>query len=63
MVIDSRGTKARGIRRRRKCIECGHRFTTYERHSVGAGERRLTPREIREMLDYLCNRAESRQHM
>lgn len=30
-VIDSRATKeGRAIRRRRECIGCGHRFTTYE---------------------------------
>lgn len=31
-VIDSRAADdGRAIRRRRECIECGHRFTTYER--------------------------------
>src|SRR3972149_231053 len=31
-VIDSRLSKDRGvIRRRRECLECGRRFTTYER--------------------------------
>ena len=31
-VIDSRSAEeGRTIRRRRECIECGHRFTTYER--------------------------------
>lgn len=31
-VIDSRPTDDLGsIRRRRKCVDCGHRFTTYER--------------------------------
>lgn len=30
-VIDSRSTKeGRGVRRRRECTSCGHRFTTYE---------------------------------
>jgi len=30
-VIDSRATReSRAIRRRRECILCGHRFTTYE---------------------------------
>lgn len=29
-VVDSRGTKARGIRRRRECGLCGFRFTTRE---------------------------------
>ena len=29
-VIESRGASA-GIRRRRQCLECGFRFTTYER--------------------------------
>ncbi len=31
-VIDSRSAEdGRSIRRRRECIECGHRFTTFER--------------------------------
>lgn len=30
-VIDSRSTKEGGIRRRRECLHCGRRFTTYER--------------------------------
>jgi len=31
-VIDSRAAEeGRSIRRRRECIDCGHRFTTYER--------------------------------
>ena len=31
-VIDSRAAEeGRSIRRRRECMECGHRFTTYER--------------------------------
>jgi transcriptional repressor NrdR len=31
-VIDSRATDDdEAIRRRRECLECGHRFTTYER--------------------------------
>jgi transcriptional regulator NrdR family protein len=30
-VIDSRLSKdGRAIRRRRECLKCGHRFTTYE---------------------------------
>lgn len=31
MVRDSRiSTRTQAIRRRRKCLKCGHRFTTYE---------------------------------
>lgn len=30
-VLDSRDAKDGGIRRRRSCTDCGHRFTTYER--------------------------------
>jgi transcriptional repressor NrdR len=30
-VIDSRATENGGIRRRRECLECAKRFTTYER--------------------------------
>ena len=34
-VIDSRPSDGgAAIRRRRQCIECGHRFTTYERAAV-----------------------------
>ena len=30
-VVDSRSTKENSaVRRRRECLECGHRFTTYE---------------------------------
>ena len=30
-VVDSRATKeGAGVRRRRECLNCGHRFTTYE---------------------------------
>ena len=30
-VVDSRDTKeGEGVRRRRECLNCGHRFTTYE---------------------------------
>jgi transcriptional repressor NrdR len=35
-VIDSRDLSGGGaIRRRRECIECGRRFTTYERVEIG----------------------------
>lgn len=30
-VLDSRDSRDGGIRRRRQCLECGHRFTTRER--------------------------------
>jgi transcriptional repressor NrdR len=30
-VIDSRGTQEFAIRRRRECLDCGRRFTTYEK--------------------------------
>lgn len=30
-VIDSRGSEEFVIRRRRKCLDCGRRFTTYEK--------------------------------
>lgn len=30
-VLDSRDSRDNGIRRRRQCLECGHRFTTRER--------------------------------
>lgn len=47
-VIDSRpASKFQGIRRRRSCPECLHRFTTFEVHgknalfSVRARERRI----------------------
>ena len=30
-VIDSRDTDEKSVRRRRECLDCGYRFTTYER--------------------------------
>ena len=33
-VIDSRPTEASGIRRRRECLSCHNRFTTYETYEV-----------------------------
>lgn len=30
-VIDSRGSQKYAIRRRRECLDCGRRFTTYEK--------------------------------
>ncbi len=47
-VIDSRSAEeGRSIRRRRQCIDCGHRFTTYERAAyqplVRKREGRLEP--------------------
>lgn len=38
-VIDSRGTEENGIRRRRRCARCGHRYTTRER--IEAGHQRV----------------------
>ena len=29
-VIDSRTTQKRGVKRRRECVRCKHRFTTHE---------------------------------
>lgn len=33
-VLDSRDVEA-AVRRRRECLSCEHRFTTYERHELG----------------------------
>jgi transcriptional repressor NrdR len=34
-VVDSRpADRGAAIRRRRRCVECGHRFTTYERSAL-----------------------------
>jgi transcriptional repressor NrdR len=34
-VVDSREIdQGKGIRRRRECEKCGHRFTTYERPEI-----------------------------
>ena len=47
-VIDSRETKdGLSVRRRRECIDCGHRFTTYEH--LERGDMRVVKRDgIRE---------------
>lgn len=29
-AVDSRPTTGNAIRRRRRCVKCGHRFSTYE---------------------------------
>ncbi|MCD8199643.1 MAG: transcriptional regulator NrdR [Coriobacteriaceae bacterium] len=35
-VVDSRSSEdGTSIRRRRECLNCGHRFTTYEREELG----------------------------
>src|SRR5919201_1953607 len=35
-VVDTRLSEPRdAVRRRRRCLECGQRFTTYERYDVG----------------------------
>ena len=33
-VVDSRPTEASGIRRRRECLNCHYRFTTYETYEI-----------------------------
>jgi len=50
-VVDSRSTKeGRGVRRRRECNNCGHRFTTIE--EIIHAELRVIKREdIREEFD------------
>jgi len=50
-VVDSRSTKeGRGVRRRRECNSCGHRFTTIE--EIIHAELRVIKREdIREEFD------------
>ena len=46
-VIDSRDLAGGGaIRRRRECIECGRRFTTYERIEELTRELERRPREL-----------------
>lgn len=37
-VVDSRPTDASGIRRRRECLECKNRFTTYEMYEISNSE-------------------------
>lgn len=36
-VVDSRGTAGGTVRRRRECLTCGHRFTTFE-HAFDSSE-------------------------
>ena len=33
-VIDSRPTDTSGVRRRRQCLKCGYRYTTYETYEL-----------------------------
>lgn len=42
-VLDSRGTTENEVRRRRKCSDCGQRFTTYE--AIYQRNGYLSPRE------------------
>lgn len=50
-VVDSRSTKeGRGVRRRRECNKCGHRFTTYE-EIIHAELKVIKSGEIREDFD------------
>ncbi len=47
-VIDSRGVEGKAIRRRRKCLKCDHRFTTYESYLGPPGGRAaFLPREMK----------------
>lgn len=59
-VVDSRATISLGVRRRRKCDQCGRRYTTYEREGVdyedeaGTSVLGLTPEAasaLRRLLD------------
>ena len=43
-VIDSRGSRG-GIRRRRECLHCGTRFTTYEGRGEPSDEKELVAGE------------------
>jgi transcriptional regulator NrdR family protein len=55
-VIDTRGTSENEVRRRRRCSDCGQRFTTYETiHTPGERdkERRKEAREIMRKLSVL----------
>lgn len=57
-VIDTRGTAENEVRRRRKCSDCGERFTTYEAiyHRTGDSEKnrkakaKMLLAELSEML-------------
>lgn len=50
-VVDSRATKeGAGVRRRRECLQCGHRFTTIE--EIIQAELKVVKRDnVREELD------------
>jgi transcription repressor NrdR-like protein len=57
MVVDSRPTED-GVRRRRHCEACGHRFTTYERPEGDPGgqqERDVNAAARRLILKVLAN--------
>lgn len=54
--IDSRDSKGNSIRRRRECVSCGYRFTTYEISDVALAElkraERVRDRLIKKIEDY-----------
>lgn len=51
-VIDSRLTPENFIRRRRRCLRCGERFTTYETPSTPREDARFRD-SVRGLLDVL----------
>ena len=57
-VVDSRATKeGAGVRRRRECLNCGHRFTTYEEKLRRGIEKACWKRNIRpEQIDTLLSK-------
>lgn len=48
--IDSRPSKETAIRRRRKCIDCGYRFTTIEVRAEEYEEQKLKASYVMTML-------------
>ena len=53
-VVDSRGARNGTIRRRRRCADCGERFTTYESLEAPPGELCKTPHITPEIVKKLC---------
>lgn len=55
-VTDSRNAyKVEGTRRRRECINCGFRFTTYEQRAE-AGIKQLMEAELRKLREDVAER-------
>lgn len=58
-AVETRNTSLGRVRRRRKCLDCGHSFTTYEVYSEDGASDSISPemfkRDIKDLKkDKLC---------